>query len=189
MRKAFIFICILGLLTSCQKPAKCDESDIYSYLSPSQKNSVPYQGDELIKLKSEEGDTLKFKCTGKTQSFNKTQKVGEDINCARAWYLENLNYTFICEEDSTQSFQVTNRVNTEYSFSSLDFFIRDAPSIKSEDYHLTNINFFKDSIEINGRTYKALNIYFNNGTIAGKWVQEYGLAQLFLAGKYFTIYD
>ncbi|MEN9520526.1 MAG: hypothetical protein RLZZ381_3114 [Cyanobacteriota bacterium] len=187
MRKFILIAISLYLISSCHKSTKCDESELYTYLTPNQKSIVPYLGNETLKYKSTDGEILTFKCVGGKQSFIKTQKVGEDINCGRPWYLENLNYTFLCIEDSIQSFQVSNRVNTEYSFSTLDLFIKNAPSIKSEDYHLTTINFFKDSLLINGKNFKALNLYFNSGGLAGKWVQEYGFAQILIGTKYFTI--
>ena len=187
MRKIILIALSFYLISSCQKSTKCDDSDLYSNLTTNQKSIVPYHGNEIVKYKSSDGESFSFKCVGEKQSFIKTQKVGEDINCGRPWYLENLNYTFLCVEDSNQSFQVSNRVNTEYSFSTLDLYIKNAPSIKSEDYHLTNINFFKDSLLINGNNYKALDIYFNSGGLAGKWVQEYGFAQILIGSKYFTI--
>ena len=186
--RTLLLLLILSF-ASCNKSRDCDNSDLYSYLTSQQKGITPYKGMEIVKYKSTEGDTLIFRCSNSNQRFYKTQKVGENIDCARPWYLEILDYHFICFQDSSKFFQISNKVSTEYSFSILDIVIAGQPSIKSEGYNLTHINHFKDSLLINGVYNKALTIYYNDGGVAGKWVQGYGLAQINMGSKYYTIYE
>ncbi|GAB1449623.1 MAG: hypothetical protein L6Q78_05470 [Bacteroidia bacterium] len=178
MKWLWVLILTGIVLSACRKGTECDERAIYSYLSSSQKARLPYLGHEMLKFCSLQGDTLSFACEGPKQSFLKTQKVGEDINCAQDWYLERQAYNFRCLEDSTYAFQLSTRVLADQSYSLLDFFIKNAPAIRSEDYALTQPNLFRDSINLNGRVYKALALYFYSGEIAGKWVDSLGLAQI-----------
>lgn len=177
------------LINSCGKSTPCDNSDVYTYLTPKQKEIVPYQGNILVKYKFNDNDTLTFRCLGEIQTFDKTKINDLGKECNPDLYLEILNYKFNCLEDSNLFFQVSNRFLTDHTYSSLDFYIKNLGSIKSEDYNLTHINHFKDSVQINGKTFKALTIYFNEGGIAGKWVQGFGLAQILIGTKYYTAYE
>lgn len=181
----YVFV-ISSFFCACNKGNGCNEADLYSYLTSQQKAIIPFQGGEILTYKSNEGDTLSFRLQAINQRFYKTQKIGEDIACGRTWYLEIGDYTFCCLQDSSRFFQIANRVSTEYSFSILDFSIAGSPRILSEGYNLTHSNHFKDSLLINGQYHKALNLYFMDGGIAGKWVQKFGLAQIFMDSKYYT---
>jgi hypothetical protein len=99
MKKVFYWIFLFSIL-SCSKKDPCEGVEKiqitgYKNLDESQKQLMPYQGNETLLFISNKGDTALLKGTGNRQEYRRLKLSGSGFNCGEEHYD---SYQFLAAE-------------------------------------------------------------------------------------------